>query len=179
MVIAHVLCISMSSILFNFDLGCIYFFIKRYFNLIYILLTILFLVELGICYHSLTTFGIIEYTGCEAATLPNDITKLKEELMSNTLITTCSDANLPYFGIPLSVYNFVFNDFSVINYFQCLQKKNKSPSGEDKKLIEEIIRVDHAGEHGATQIYRGQLAIFKENTEFVKKLRRWLTKRNS
>lgn len=91
-------------------LGVFYFFIKRYFNLIYILLTILLLVELGISgYHSLTTFGIIEYTGCEAATLPNDITKLKEELMSNTLITTCSDANLPYFGIPLSVYNFLFS----------------------------------------------------------------------
>ena len=87
-------------------LGVFYFFIKRYFNLIYLLLTILLLVELGISgYHSLTTFGIIEYTGCEAATLPNDITKLKEELMSSTLITTCSDANLPYFGIPLSVYN--------------------------------------------------------------------------
>ena len=25
------------------------------------------------------------------------------------------------------------------------KKKNKSLSGEDKKLIEEIIRVDHAG----------------------------------
>ena len=48
------------------------------------------------------------------------------------------------------------------------KKKNTALSGEDKKLIEEIIRVDHAGEHGATQIYRGQLAIFKENTEFGK-----------
>ena len=51
------------------------------------------------------------------------------------------------------------------------KKKNKSLSGEDKKLIEEIIRVDHAGEHGATQIYRGQLAIFKENTEFGKEIK--------
>ena len=59
------------------------------------------------------------------------------------------------------------------------KKKNKSLSGEDKKLIEEIIRVDHAGEHGATQIYRGQLAIFKETQNLVKKLRRWLTKRKS
>ena len=51
------------------------------------------------------------------------------------------------------------------------KKKNKSLSSEDKKLIEEIIRVDHAGEHGATQIYRGQLAIFKENTEFGKEIK--------
>ena len=37
------------------------------------------------------------------------------------------------------------------------KKKNKSLSGEDKKLIEEIIRVDHAGEYGATKIYDGQI----------------------
>ena len=39
------------------------------------------------------------------------------------------------------------------------KKKNKSLSGEDKKLIEEIIRVDHAGEHGATQIYLSLIHI--------------------
>ena len=27
--------------------------------------------------------------------------------------------------------------------------------------IEEMIRVDHAGEYGAVQIYRGQLAVFE------------------
>ena len=47
-------------------LGVFYFLMQRYFNLIYILVTILLLVELGISgYHSLTTFGIIEYIGCE------------------------------------------------------------------------------------------------------------------
>ena len=35
------------------------------------------------------------------------------------------------------------------------RKKIKKLNNQDKKLIEEIIRVDHAGEHGATQIYRG------------------------
>ena len=112
MVIAHVSCVYINEfhiIQFWYWVYCI-FCIKRYFKLIYILLTILLLIELGISgYHSLTTFGIIEYTGCEAATLPDDITKLKEELMTNTLITTCSDANLPYFGIPLSFYNFLFS----------------------------------------------------------------------
>ena len=49
-----------------------------------------------------------------------------------------------------------------------IKKKVKKLKPQDKKLIEEIIRVDHAGEHGATQIYRGQLAIFNENTEFGK-----------
>ncbi len=51
------------------------------------------------------------------------------------------------------------------------KKKNKSINSQDKKLIQEIIRVDHAGEHGATQIYRGQLAIFKENTKFGKEIK--------
>ena len=52
-----------------------------------------------------------------------------------------------------------------------LKKKVKKLNPQDKKLIEEIIRVDHAGEHGATQIYRGQLAIFNENTEFGKEIK--------
>ena len=46
-----------------------------------------------------------------------------------------------------------------------IKKKAKKLNSQDKKLIEEIIRVDHAGEHGATQNYRGQLAIINENTE--------------
>mgnify|MGYP001426871638 CR=1 FL=1 len=31
----------------------------------------------------------------------------------------------------------------------------------DKKLLEEIIRVDHAGERGAIKIYEGQLLALK------------------
>ena len=31
----------------------------------------------------------------------------------------------------------------------------------DKKTLEEIIRVDHAGERGATKIYEGQLLALK------------------
>ncbi len=30
---------------------------------------------------------------------------------------------------------------------------------DDKKRLEEMIRVDHAGEHGAVRIYEGQLAV--------------------
>ena len=47
---------------------------------------------------------------------------------------------------------------------------NKKLTEEEKKLISEIIRVDHAGEHGATQIYRGQLAIFKKKDDFRKEI---------
>ena len=52
-----------------------------------------------------------------------------------------------------------------------IKKKTEKLKPQDKKLIEEIIRVDHAGEHGATQIYRGQLAIFNEHTEFGKEIK--------
>ena len=31
----------------------------------------------------------------------------------------------------------------------------------DKKILEEIIRVDHAGERGAFKIYEGQLLALK------------------
>lgn len=37
-----------------------------------------------------------------------------------------------------------------------------------KQLLDEIIRVDHAGEYGATKIYAGQLAIFGEKSKIGK-----------
>ena len=43
--------------------------------------------------------------------------------------------------------------------------KNKfSRNKTDKDTLDEIIRVDHAGEFGATRIYDGQIAIFGENS---------------
>ncbi len=107
-------------------LGIFYFFTKKYFKYVYLSLIVLIIFELAISgYHSLTTFGIIEYTGCEAASLPTDINKLKEELMSNSLISNCSDANLPYFGIPLSVYNFLFSITFLILVILNAYKKEK------------------------------------------------------
>jgi len=52
-----------------------------------------------------------------------------------------------------------------------LKKRTKKLSPKDRRLIEEIIRVDHAGEHGATQIYRGQLKIFNRDTPFGKEIK--------
>ena len=43
----------------------------------------------------------------------------------------------------------------------------------DKKILEEIIRVDHAGERGAIKIYEGQLLAlktFKQDEELRKKI---------
>ena len=45
-------------------------------------------------------------------------------------------------------------------------KKNKKTT--DRNVLEEIIRVDHAGEYGATRIYDGQIAIFGKNSKIGK-----------
>ena len=75
-------------------------------------------------YHSLVTFEIIKYSGCESAILPSDITQLKEALLSDNLVVDCSNANLKYFGIPLSIYNFLFsNIFLLIIILNAYKKK--------------------------------------------------------
>ena len=38
----------------------------------------------------------------------------------------------------------------------------------DKNILDEIIRVDHAGEYGATRIYDGQIAIFGRGSKIGK-----------
>ena len=55
-----------------------------------------------------------------------------------------------------------------------LKKKNKSKKSPSYKKttnrenLEEIIRVDHAGEYGATRIYDGQIAVFGKNSKIGK-----------
>ena len=44
----------------------------------------------------------------------------------------------------------------------------KSKSKTDKTILDEIIRVDHAGEYGATRIYDGQIAVFGKNSKIGK-----------
>ena len=52
------------------------------------------------------------------------------------------------------------------------KKINNKVKGSRKKTerntLEEIIRVDHAGEYGATRIYDGQIAIFGKNSKIGK-----------
>ncbi len=53
------------------------------------------------------------------------------------------------------------------------KKKKSEKSGTSKiktnrSILEEIIRVDHAGEYGATRIYDGQIAIFGKNSKIGK-----------
>ena len=58
--------------------------------------------------------------------IPNDINQLKEALMSDTLIVNCSNANLKYFGIPLSLYNSFFSMmFLIVIILYAYKEKNK------------------------------------------------------
>ena len=48
------------------------------------------------------------------------------------------------------------------------KKKSSSNRSTHREILEEIIRVDHAGEYGATKIYDGQIAIFGKNSKLGK-----------
>ena len=48
------------------------------------------------------------------------------------------------------------------------KRNSKSATSTDKNILNEIIRVDHAGEYGATRIYDGQIAIFGKNSKIGK-----------
>ena len=48
------------------------------------------------------------------------------------------------------------------------RKKTNSNKITNRQNLEEIIRVDHAGEFGATKIYDGQIAIFGKNSKIGK-----------
>ena len=48
------------------------------------------------------------------------------------------------------------------------KKSRTSKIKTDPSILEEIIRVDHAGEYGATRIYDGQIAVFGKNSKIGK-----------
>ena len=48
------------------------------------------------------------------------------------------------------------------------KSKKKNIASTDKSILDEIIRVDHAGEYSATRIYDGQIAIFGKNSKIGK-----------
>ena len=107
-------------------IGVINLLFNKYLKFSLILISVLLLSELFISgYHTLSTFGIIEYTGCESATLPSDINQLKEALLNDSLVVTCSNANLKFFGIPLSLYNTLFSAFFLLIIILNAYKKKK------------------------------------------------------
>jgi len=50
-------------------------------------------------------------------------------------------------------------------------RKKKEKISTDQSVLEEIIRVDHAGEFGATRIYDGQIAIFGKKSKIGKTIK--------
>ena len=48
------------------------------------------------------------------------------------------------------------------------KKNSSSIKTTHRETLEEIIRVDHAGEYGATKIYDGQIAIFGKSSKLGK-----------
>jgi len=108
-------------------IGFVTLFFPKIYKLSSFLLILLLIAELLISnYHTLSTYEIINYSGCESAEIPNDINQLKEALMSDTLIVSCSNANLKYFGIPLSIYNSFFSlMFLIVITFYVRKEKNQ------------------------------------------------------
>tara|TARA_B100000029_G_scaffold515010_1_gene620042 strand:+ start:1045 stop:1593 length:549 start_codon:yes stop_codon:yes gene_type:complete len=52
-----------------------------------------------------------------------------------------------------------------------VQRKSKDNKTTNRKILEEIIRVDHAGEYGATRIYDGQIAVFGKESKIGKTIK--------
>ena len=107
--------------------GLITLFFPKIIKLTIFLLIFLLLAEFLVSnYHTLSTYEVISYSGCQSAEIPNDINQLKEALMSDTLIVNCSNANLKYFGIPLSIYNSFFSlMFLIVIAFNAYKEKNQ------------------------------------------------------
>ena len=108
-------------------IGLITLFFPKIIKLTSFLLIFLLLAEFLVSnYHTLSTYEIISYSGCQSAEIPSDINQLKEALMSDTLIVNCSNANLKYFGIPLSIYNSFFSlMFLIVIVFNAYKEKNQ------------------------------------------------------
>ena len=108
-------------------IGLITLFFPKIIKLTSFLLIFLLLAEFLVSnYHTLSTYEVISYSGCQSAEIPSDINELKEALMSDTLIVNCSNANLKYFGIPLSIYNSFFSlMFLIVIVFNAYKEKNQ------------------------------------------------------
>ena len=108
-------------------IGLITFFFPKIIKLTSFLLIFLLLAEFLVSnYHTLSTYEVISYSGCQSAEIPSDINQLKEALMSDTLAVNCSNANLKYFGIPLSIYNSFFSlMFLIVIVFNAYKEKNQ------------------------------------------------------
>jgi len=63
---------------------------------------------------------------------------------------------------------FIYLDTMALKKKKASKKKSSSNKTTHREVLEEIIRVDHAGEYGATKIYDGQIAIFGKSSKLGK-----------
>jgi len=63
---------------------------------------------------------------------------------------------------------FIYLDTMALKKKKASKKKYSSNRTTHREILEEIIRVDHAGEYGATKIYDGQIAVFGKNSKLGK-----------
>ncbi len=63
---------------------------------------------------------------------------------------------------------FIYLDTMALKKKKIFKKKSSTNRTTHKEILEEIIRVDHAGEYGATKIYDGQIAVFGKNSKLGK-----------
>jgi len=62
---------------------------------------------------------------------------------------------------------FIYLETMALKNKKTYKKKSSLNKTTHREILEEIIRVDHAGEYGATKIYDGQ------NSNFWEKLKAW------
>ena len=63
---------------------------------------------------------------------------------------------------------FIYLDTMALKKKKASKKNSSTKNTTHREVLEEIIRVDHAGEYGATKIYDGQIAIFGKNSKLGK-----------
>ena len=63
---------------------------------------------------------------------------------------------------------FIYLDTMALKKKRASKKNSSTKSTTHREVLEEIIRVDHAGEFGATKIYDGQIAIFGKSSKLGK-----------
>ena len=63
---------------------------------------------------------------------------------------------------------FIYLDTMALKKKRASKKNSSTKNTTHREVLEEIIRVDHAGEYGATKIYDGQIAVFGKNSKLGK-----------
>ena len=63
---------------------------------------------------------------------------------------------------------FIYSRTMALKKKKTSKKNSLSGRTTHREVLEEIIRVDHAGEYGATKIYDGQIAIFGKSSKLGK-----------